>query len=66
MDAAEAHRRHIGLRFHDCTGEMHRNLAEIYVADPRFAEHYERRAEGLAAYLRAAILANAERHGASA
>jgi DNA-binding transcriptional MerR regulator len=65
MDAAEAHRRHIGLRFYDCSYEMHRNLAEMYVADPRFAEHYERRAEGLAAYLRDAILANADRHGAA-
>lgn len=63
MDAAEAHRRHIGLRFYDCPYEMHRNLAEMYVADPRFTEHYERRAEGLAAYVRGAILANADRHG---
>lgn len=66
MDVAEAHRQHIEMRYYECSYEMHRNLAEMYVADPRFAEHYERRAEGLAAYMRAAILANADRHGASA
>lgn len=66
MDAAEAHRRHIGLRFYDCSHAMHRNLAEMYVADARFAAHYEKRAEGLAAYLRAAIHANADRHDAGA
>ena len=39
---------------------MHRNLAEMYVADPRFAANYDRVAPGLAAYVRAAILANAD------
>jgi MerR family transcriptional regulator, thiopeptide resistance regulator len=64
MDAAEAHRRHISEWFYDCTYEIHRGLAEMYVADERFTAHYDRRAAGLAAYVRAAILANATRAGA--
>jgi hypothetical protein len=32
----------------------------MYVADPRFAANYERVAEGLAAYVREAVLANAD------
>lgn len=58
MDVAERHRTHIGSRFYECSHEMHANLGEMYVADPRFAAHYEQRAEGLAAYVRDAILAN--------
>ena len=58
MDVAERHRAHIGSRFYECSHEMHANLGEMYVADPRFAAHYEQRAEGLAAYVRDAILAN--------
>lgn len=40
---------------------MHRALGDMYVADPRFAAHYEERAAGLSAYLRDAISANAAR-----
>lgn len=61
MDVAERHRRHVDQRFYDCRHDMHANLGEMYVADPRFAEHYEQRREGLAAYVRDAILANAVR-----
>jgi hypothetical protein len=39
---------------------MHRHLGEMYVADARFARNYEQHAEGLAAYVRDAIAANAE------
>jgi hypothetical protein len=39
---------------------MHRGLAEMYVADERFVQTYEREAEGLAAYVHDAILANAD------
>jgi DNA-binding transcriptional MerR regulator len=62
MDVAEAHRAHIQGAFYDCSHAMHRSLAAMYVSDPRFAAHYERRAEGLAAYVAAAIRANAARH----
>jgi DNA-binding transcriptional MerR regulator len=62
MDGAEAHRRQIDSWFYPCSYEMHRGLAEMYLADPRFTATYERVAAGLAQYLHDAILANAERH----
>jgi DNA-binding transcriptional MerR regulator len=62
MDAAEAHRLHIDRWFYPCSTAMHLGLAAMYVADPRFTAHYEKRAPGLAAYVRDAIVANAARH----
>jgi DNA-binding transcriptional MerR regulator len=62
--AAERHRRHINDRFYDCSYEFHSGLARMYVADERFARHYDERAAGLAAYVHDAILANAARNGA--
>lgn len=64
MDLAEEHRRQISQWFYECTYEIHRGLAEMYVTDPRFTENIDRTAEGLAAYLREAILANAARAAA--
>jgi MerR family transcriptional regulator, thiopeptide resistance regulator len=61
MDIAEQHRQHISRWFYDCSYEMHQGLAEMYVADPRFAAHYDGRAEGLSEYVRDAVLANASR-----
>lgn len=61
MDVAEEHRRHIGLRFYDCSPKMHAGLADMYEADARFGEYFEKRAEGLTAFVSAAIRANAER-----
>ena len=61
MDLAEAHRCHIDRWFYDCSTELHRGLADMYVADERFSAHYERRADGLARYVNAAIHANADR-----
>jgi DNA-binding transcriptional MerR regulator len=61
MDLAEQARLHIDRWFYPCSHEMHRNLGEMYVADPRFAKHYEDRAPGLAVYVRDAIAANADR-----
>ena len=61
-DAAEAHRRHITDRFYDLDHTMHRGLADMYLADPRFTEHYERLAPGLAQYVHDAVHANADRH----
>jgi hypothetical protein len=43
---------------------MHAGLADMYTADARFAAHYEERAAGLAAFVSAAIKANAARGGA--
>lgn len=62
MDAAEAHRQHIHDRFYDVSYDFHRNLADMYVADPRFTKTYDDIAPGLAAYVRDAIHANADRH----
>ena len=62
MDAAEAHRQQISDAYYDCSYEIHLGLAEMYVADPRFAATYEKVAPGLASYLRDAIRANAARH----
>ena len=61
MALAEAHRQHIQRWFYDCSHAMHRGLGELYVADPRFAAHYEERSAGLSTWLRDAIVANAER-----
>jgi MerR family transcriptional regulator, thiopeptide resistance regulator len=57
---AERHREHIARWFYPCSPAMHRGLAEMYVADERFAANYEREAPGLAAYFHDAILANAD------
>ena len=65
MDAAEQHRRHIHDRFYDLDHAFHRGLADMYVSDPRFTKTYEDIAPGLAAYVRDAIHANADRHEAT-
>lgn len=56
---AEEHRLHIDRWFYPCSYDLQIGLAEMYVADPRFAAHYDERAPGLATYVRDAILANA-------
>lgn len=61
MDAAEAHRQHITRWFYDCPTEMHANISEMYVSDPRFTKTYEDQATGLAQYVRDAVHANAAR-----
>ena len=61
MDAAEAHRLQIDRWFYDCSHDMHRGLADMYIADPRFTEYYEQQATGLAQFVRDAIHANADR-----
>lgn len=58
-EGAEALRQHIARWFYPCSLEMHARLADMYEADPRFAAHYEKRATGLAAFVAAAIRANA-------
>jgi DNA-binding transcriptional MerR regulator len=57
---AERHRQHISRWFYAVSTGMHRRLAEMYIADPRFSANYERVAPGLAAYVCEAILANAD------
>ena len=61
MDLAEAARRHIDRWYYPCSHAMHVSLGEMYVADPRFTQHYDQQEPGLAAFVAAAIRANAER-----
>lgn len=61
MDLAEEARLAIHELFYDCSHEMHVNLGEMYVADPRFTAYYDQHAEGLAVWFRDAIVANAAR-----
>ncbi|MEV4615094.1 MerR family transcriptional regulator [Kitasatospora sp. NPDC049258] len=62
MDLAEEHRQQITARFYDCGYEIHRGLAAMYLADPRFTATYEKLAVGLARWTHDAIIANADRH----
>lgn len=59
---AERHRAAIG-RHYDCTRSMQVVLARMYTEDPRFAAHYDERAEGLSDWLRRVIEENARVHG---
>jgi DNA-binding transcriptional MerR regulator len=59
MELAEEHRRYITRWFYDCTYEIQTGLADMYVADPRFAAAYEGIRPGMARYLNEAIHANA-------
>ena len=61
MDVVERHRLQIDTWFYPCSHEMHVGLGEMYIADPRFTANYEKIRPGLAAYVRDAIKANAER-----
>jgi hypothetical protein len=61
MAVAEEHREHLSRWFYDCDPSMHRHLADLYVDDEQFTQHYEETAPGLAAYLAAAMHANADR-----
>jgi MerR family transcriptional regulator, thiopeptide resistance regulator len=61
MDLAEEHRRYLSRWFYDCSYELHRGLAHMYVADPRFTQTYDVVAPGLAQYVHDAIFANADR-----
>jgi MerR family transcriptional regulator, thiopeptide resistance regulator len=61
MDAARDHRAHITRWFYECTPEVHRGLAKMYMADERFTRHYEDRAAGLAQYVHDAIMADTAR-----
>ncbi|GAB3593601.1 MerR family transcriptional regulator [Angustibacter peucedani] len=60
LELAERHRRGIE-QFYDCSPTMHRALADLYLADPRFTQHYEDVAPGLAQYVHDVIHAGADR-----
>jgi len=52
-----AHRAAISKWFYDCSVEMQKNLAVMYLNDERFKAYYESRARGLAQYVHDAIMA---------
>ncbi|MEU3312013.1 MerR family transcriptional regulator [Streptomyces sp. NPDC048387] len=65
MDLAEEHRLHVSRWFTSCPPDMHRRIADDFVADPRaFALVIppSQQRPGLAAYTRKAVHANAARH----
>ena len=55
--AVVAHRAAITKWFYDCSVEMQKNLALMYITDPRFKEYYDGRVRGLAQYVHDAITA---------
>ena len=61
MEAAQQHRLHMQRWFFDITPELHRQLGDRYLADPRFTRNYEQVRAGMAQYVRDAIHANAAR-----
>ena len=65
MDLAERHRLQIDRAYYPLDHDAHRNLADLYVEDARFTEHYDQRAPGLAQYVHDAIDANADRADAA-
>ena len=52
-----AHRVAISKWFYECSVEMQKNLALMYVNDDRFKAYYDSRARGLAQYVHDAIMA---------
>ncbi|CAM5690378.1 MerR family transcriptional regulator OS=Streptomyces tendae OX=1932 GN=F3L20_18270 PE=4 SV=1 [Streptomyces tendae] len=64
MDLAEEHRLHIARWFTSCPPDMHRRIADDFVADPRafaLVVPPSQQRPGLAAYMRKAVHANAAR-----
>ena len=59
MELEEKHRKNIDRWYYPGSPEMHVGLSDMYTADPRFEEHFEKRAVGLAEYVQTAITANA-------
>lgn len=61
MDVAETARLQIDKWFYDCSREMHSCLGDMYVADERFKQNYEKMRPGMAEWFRDAIKANEKR-----
>ncbi|MFE4752999.1 MerR family transcriptional regulator [Streptomyces mirabilis] len=65
MDLAEEHRLHVSRWFASCPPDMHRRIADDFVADPRafaLVVPPSQQRPGLAAYTCKAVHANAARH----
>lgn len=59
MALAEEHRLSIDRWYYQCSKEIHAGLADMYLADARFEQYWESRAQGLARFVHDAIKANA-------
>ena len=57
QDIVVAHRAVISKWFYECSLPMQKNLALMYISDPRFKKYYDDRARGLAQYVHDAIMA---------
>jgi hypothetical protein len=55
--AVVAHRAAISKWFYECSVEMQKNLAVMYIEDQRFKAYYDGRVRGLAQYVHDAIMA---------
>lgn len=58
-ELAERHRQHICNWFYDCGYTLHRGLADLYIADPRYYAGWDEAAPGFSEYVHDAIHANA-------
>ncbi|MGB3186120.1 MAG: MerR family transcriptional regulator [Ornithinimicrobium sp.] len=58
---AERARMQIQTWFYDCSPQMHADIAQLYVQDPRFRATYEEHTAGLAQYVHDAVQENAYR-----
>jgi hypothetical protein len=54
--AVVAHRAAISKWFYECSVEMQKNLALLYVEDARFKKYYDDRVRGLSQYVHDAIM----------
>lgn len=59
--ACEAHRQHMTESFYTVTLEIYRGLAEMYVADERFTKNIDKAKDGLAAFMREAMIVYCDR-----
>lgn len=57
QEAVKAHRAAISKWFYECSVEMQKNLALMYINDPRFKKYYDDRVRGLSQYVHDAIMA---------
>ena len=57
QSAVRAHRAAISKWFYECSISMQKELATMYISDPRFKEYYDGRVRGLAQYVHDAIQA---------
>ncbi|MDF2556873.1 MAG: MerR family transcriptional regulator [Bacillales bacterium] len=61
MEACKLHRQHITDSYYKCTLEIYRGLGEMYVADERFTKNIDKAKEGLASFMREAMIVYCDR-----